>query len=306
MRILICQAENSFDDEAEFRDGILMGLADELSPEEISRALSRVMIAMVNDRTGADLANLLDYYLTEYGPFDMVILDPMFGYIRGDVCNNADVAEFIRHQLTPVVTKHNIGLIIIHHTNKPLRGAKEELFGSAFSYDYAGGAELINAARCSMQLRNIGSPTLFQLTAAKRGGRLGWRDGDGNLVYHKHISHDSRPGVISWREATDEEIAAVLPSNAKKTIIAPPNEILNLISLQPGRNQAWYCREARLRYGCTSNTIQNRIKQLLIARLIDPTKRGRDTIYRPTKKGSDCLEGYEPEIDWGPFTEETT
>lgn len=299
MRILILENENPEDDEAEFRDGIVSGLLGEFSTDEIRKALSNVFIAIVPDRAGAALAELLDHYLTNDGPFDLVILDPLWGFIGADATQNADVAEFIRNLLTPVIMKHNVGLLIIHHTNKASKSSKDDFSGTASSYDYAGGAELINAARCSMQLRSVGSMATFELKACKRGGRLGWRNEEGKPVYHQYISHDGRPGVISWRSATEEEILEVTASSkAGRKSKVDLYELLYCVSKYPGMNQSWYCRYAGPKMGCTSTPLQTAVLALRCEGLIEEKKSGQSKTYTVSEKGTEKLECYLPRLDW--------
>lgn len=56
-------------------------------------------------------------------------------------------------------------------------------------------------------MRSLGSHSVFELRAAKRGGRLGWKEADGETkTFTKLIAHATEPGVICWREADASEM----------------------------------------------------------------------------------------------------
>jgi hypothetical protein len=56
-------------------------------------------------------------------------------------------------------------------------------------------------------VRSVGSHSVFELRAAKRGGRLGWREADGvTKAFSQLIAHAEEPGVICWREANASEL----------------------------------------------------------------------------------------------------
>jgi hypothetical protein len=61
------------------------------------------------------------------------------------------VGKFLRNQLNPVLTKHQCGGVVIHHTNKPVVNPNQLLFDPA--YLGAGSAEWANWAREVLALR---------------------------------------------------------------------------------------------------------------------------------------------------------
>jgi len=109
--------------------------------------------------------------------------------------------------LNPLLRRHDCGAIIVHHVNKPPSSREKPNWqASDFAYLGSGSAEWANWARAVLALRSIGSHNVFELRAAKRGGRLGWRDADGQTAYVKHLAHATEPGVICWREANPNEV----------------------------------------------------------------------------------------------------
>jgi len=103
-----------------------------------------------------------------------------------------------------------VGVVLVHHTNKPATNVNEKATWSAGDYAYlgAGSAEWCNWARAVVALRSIGSDTVFELRAAKRGGRLHWRDENGEPTYVRYVAHSDTG--IHWREATTDQVDAVL------------------------------------------------------------------------------------------------
>ncbi|MBC8095865.1 MAG: hypothetical protein H7Y43_08630, partial [Akkermansiaceae bacterium] len=84
-----------------------------------------------------------------------------------------------------------------------------------FAYLGGGSAEWANWARGVLALRSLGSHSVFELRAAKRGGRLGWKEPDGETkAFAKVIAHAAEPGVICWREADASEVP--MPAKGKR------------------------------------------------------------------------------------------
>jgi hypothetical protein len=63
-------------------------------------------------------------------------------------------------------------------------------------------------------MKSLGSHYVFELHAAKRGGRIGWKDDEGKTAFARLIGHATEPGVICWRTATEDETPAGAPKRA--------------------------------------------------------------------------------------------
>lgn len=303
MRILLIQAENDDFDLAEMRDGVLMG-CKELTTDDITRAQERILTVTITDQTGPEFARTLEGLLKTEGPFDLVVVDPAFAYIAGDSNSNQDVKAFMRNQINPILHRQDVGMILVHHTNKPLRGREKEGWaGSDYAYLGSGAAEWINPCRAALAIRSLGSDFVFELRAAKRGRRLGWRDAACVPTNHQYIAHHGEPGVICWRSATDAEIVTVKPETPGRVKKAPWPEILNLIRLRPGKNQSWYIHHGMAQFSCTSGTIQNRITEMEADRLVKPKIVGSHKLYFPTEKGTEALDNECPNVDWSSIPE---
>ena len=256
MKILLIQAENDEGDLAEMRNGVLAGCGD-LAPEQKARACANVKTVTLTDKTSDGFAQMLDLLLTEAGPFDLVLVDPAFAYLGGDSNSQRDVSHFMRELLNPLVQEHGVGLVLAHHTNKPLRGKEKEGWAAGdYAYLGAGSAEWINPARAALAIRSIGSENVFELRAAKRGKRLRWKDSEGLDTTVQHIAHHGEQGVICWRSATAEEVAEIVgdggPSKGGRPKMYATANAAQAVSANPGLSENKYRSILVDALGCSS------------------------------------------------------
>lgn len=204
LKTLLIQAENDDGDLAEQRDGVLSGLA--LTDAEREAVYDQIMVVSENTKCGDNFIVRLHELLEETKP-DMVIVDPALAYIGGDVSAQKDVSPFLRTKLNPLLTRYRVGMVIVHHTNKPLRGKdkKDGWKAGEFAYLGAGSAEWANWARAILCLQGTDEHGKFVLIAAKRGQRLFWVDDNGGKAYVKGLSH-GESGTICWREVPMSEV----------------------------------------------------------------------------------------------------
>ncbi len=291
MRILLVQAENDEGDLAEMRDGVLAGCED-LTPEEKSRALKQMLVCTICDRSSERFTEALAALLNEHGPFDIVIVDPAFAYLGGDSNSQKDVSRFMRERFNPLLQKHRVGLILAHHTNKPMKGKEKENWEAGdYAYLGAGSAEWINPARAALAIRSLGSDRVFELRAPKRGRRLGWKDADGQPTNVRYIAHHDEPGVICWREATEDEVEE-LRSDGKRG--RPKKcelvEVLHCIKARKNQNQAYYKGEAARVIGCSETAVQNAINTAIDLGFVRFKESGREKLYYLTSKGENKVD----------------
>lgn len=305
LRVLLIQAENDEGDLAEMRDGVLKGCS--LTAEEKVRAQQGVFVCTLNDRTADRFAETVEALLIEHGPFDVLIIDPAFAYLGGDSNSQKDVSRFMRNLLNPLLQRHRIGLILAHHTNKPLRGKEKDNWEAGdFAYLGAGSAEWINPARAALAIRSLGSETVFELRAPKRGKRLGWTDDDGQPTTVQYIAHHREPGIICWRKADAEEVEALL--QAKKPG-RPPScsafEILHCIQAQEGRNQSHYMRVAAAVLGCHESSAQRAIQTATDKGWIRYIPKNQENLYSLTEKGRAEAQKHPSAVQWADSKLET-
>lgn len=243
LKSLLIQAENDDGDLAEMRDGVLAGL--NLTDEEKLAAMKNVVVVREDVRTGfrffIETARPL---LAEHQP-DLLWIDPALSYLGGEANSQKDVGGFLRNYLNPLLREFNCGGVVVHHTNKPPSGReKPDWSGGDFAYLGGGSAEWANWARAVIALRSLGSHSVFELRAAKRGGRLGWMEADGETkTYAKLIAHANEPGVICWRDADASEMpesSKVKRTYTKADVLAhvPPDKPIAKDALRSKANGA--------------------------------------------------------------------
>lgn len=268
MKVLLIQAENDEGDLAEMRDGVVKG-CEELTDEQRERALSNIQVVTICDRTGDAFGIALDRVLTEHGPFDLVMVDPAFAYLGGDSNSQKDVSHFMRELLNPLVQKHKVGLLLAHHTNKPLRGREKEGWSAGdYAYLGAGSAEWINPARAALAIRSLGSEDIFELRAVKRGRRLRWTDAQGQPTNARLIAHDKRPGVICWREADVLEAATVATKPAAKAgrpKVYQASDAVRMVKANPGETANEYGRLLAAELGCSPSEGKSLLDEAVVA-----------------------------------------
>jgi len=205
LKSLLIQAENDDGDLAEMRDGVIAGL--NLTDAEKEMAMSNIFVAREDVRTGWQFfTETVRPLLTDHEP-DLLWIDPVLSYLGGEANSQKDVGGFLRNHLNPLLREFKCGVVVVHHTNKPPAGReKPDWSGGDFAYLGGGSAEWANWARAILAVRSLGSHSVFELRAAKRGGRLGWTEPDGETkTFTKLIAHANEPGVICWREADPSE-----------------------------------------------------------------------------------------------------
>lgn len=202
LRILYIQAENDGADVGEQLDGVLEGM--QLSEEQIAEVPGVLDHYTEKSATGETLMRRLAATL-EAKQYDLLVIDPAFSYLGGDASKQGDVTRFLRNQLNPLIDRAGVACILVHHTNKPLRGKEKEGWKAGdYAYLGSGSAEWANWARAVVAIRSIGSDSVFELIAPKRGRRLGWVDSNGCATTSRFIAHTE--GYICWRDAREDEI----------------------------------------------------------------------------------------------------
>ncbi len=218
LRSLIIQAENDEGDLYEMREGIFAGCG--LSPSDRDTASRNVIISSINDATGLHFITKAERLLTEHKP-DLFFIDPLLSYIGGDISRQDVAAQFLREWLTPIVTKANCAVIVMHHPPKPKQD-KGDSKSTDDAYYGAGSAELFNWARAVIVLKPSRAHGIYELKLAKRGNRAGWTESDGKTAcYTRTIGHGEN-GLIYWRELGEDDTARgkATPGKTREDILA--------------------------------------------------------------------------------------
>jgi hypothetical protein len=216
LKSLLIQAENDEGDLAEMRDGVIAGL--NLGAEDAKRACDNVIVVREDSCAGLPfISSVVEPLLKKHAP-DLLWIDPALAYLGAEASSQKDVSAFLRTMLNPLLNKHQCGCVVVHHTNKPPSGKeKSDWSAGDFAYLGSGSIEWANWSRAVIAIRSIGSHSVFELRAAKRGARLRWVAEDGaTRIFGKLIAHGSEGGPIYWRTAEASE--APEPQNKRKRI----------------------------------------------------------------------------------------
>lgn len=204
LRCLLIQAENNDGDLAEQRDGVLSGA--NLTPEERAQAFNKILVCCESSKTGDNFIARLHTLLDRHRP-DVVFVDPAFSYVGGNVSKQEVITPFLRNKINPLVQKYHVGIVIIHHTNKPIREKDRSAYMAGdYAYLGAGSAEWANWSRAVMALQSTREHGKFLFLAGKRGSRLNWKGSAGEDVYEKGLAHGEK-GTICWHEIPVEELS---------------------------------------------------------------------------------------------------
>ncbi len=207
IRVAIVQAEDDNEEVADFRNQITDGLVDDgVDRDAVREAWGKVRLADATGKTGEGFIAFVDEAVRTWADIDLIIVNPFQSYFGGDISRNAELSQFLRAGIDPLIKPDKVGVLFIHHTNKPPSAKDRQGWGAdAFTaYIGAGGAELANWARATLALMPCEhEPKIFRLVAGKRGQRLGWVDANGDKTLTRFFAHSKTR--IYWREANPEE-----------------------------------------------------------------------------------------------------
>lgn len=304
LKSLLVQGENDEQDLAEMRDGVAGSL---LLNDEQRRLVNRsVVVCHEVERDSEEFVNdVLDRLIVIHQP-DLVWIDPVFQYLGGDSNQQEDVSSFLRQHLGSLLKRHQCAVVLIHHTNKPARNRN----GPANSnpnlraYDAAGSAEFGNWPRAMLSLQSTNSSSIYNLVAAKRGGRLGWRMADGTTpCFTKLLTHSHQPGVIYWQEAEmGQNPPNPVPINAaaaqQQPVPAPPNNgldaadraILANIPVNGSVEKKVLLVQTNRLSSIGERRLRDSIKKLIVAPLVEEFK-----VDRPGKAKAVYLRRVQPQ-----------
>ena len=247
LNVCIIQAEDDPEEMAFFRNQIGKGLKTVagLDPVEIEAAMRRITIADATGKAGAEFISWLADYIKKHPEIDLLIINPCQSYFGGDVSHNAELTEFLRVGLDPLIKPGRVGVLFVHHTNKPPNAQDRKNWGTdAFSaYIGAGGAELVNWARAMLALMPVETmPGVFRLVAGKRGGRLGWVDAAGAKTNTRLIAHHDE--FVYWRDVSFDELETVNGGGGKDSKYGDAKADADELAVQ-AQAKAWKLTDLR-------------------------------------------------------------
>ncbi len=220
LKVGIIQAEDDDEELAYFRANMRGGLKREYgwSDEELDEAFKRVIFERVIGKTGDAFIERLREIQKEQ-LYDILLVNPLFSFFGADLSNNKDDAHFFREGIDKIIKNPlcSCAIAFVHHANKPPKTTDRKGWGTdAFAqYIGAGGTDVAGWTRAQLVLMPIdGHPGWFKLIAAKRGGKLGWKDADGNTTYERVIAYGK--DYVYWRTPKPEEIPADIQKETAK------------------------------------------------------------------------------------------
>lgn len=213
LRSLFIQAENDLGDMAEMVQGILLGTGlfvpgNDDHNRELGRQLrENLIIKRDQTHTGSNFGPFVRSLIEIHQP-DLVWVDPMLSFFGDDVNNQQAMTRFLRGDLNPISEQTGIIWMLLHHTGKPDKNAKDNQknwTSRDFAYLGIGSSELSNWARAIITMSNAGEDE-FRVVFAKRGWRSGVTDESGNPTTDLYLAHSG--DMICWKR-----IPKPLPGN---------------------------------------------------------------------------------------------
>ena len=204
LRTLIYQAENDDFDLAEEIRGQIHGWTGRgVDRREVEKGLAAVEIVCDRSHAGDSFIAELEAVLkAAESKFDVVFVDPLFGFAGVDLIDQAAVSSFLRNRLNPLVERYGVALVLTHHKVKSSKNTATNRDYNQ-SYDFFGSAELANFPRAIMILDRYTDDAgehFFSLRAPKRGTRLGWPEKEVYMRWAKDC--------IFWEELQEKPASA--------------------------------------------------------------------------------------------------
>ena len=208
LKIGIIRPEDDDEEIAEFRDSMRRGFRRGYgwSEADIAEAEKRVLMLNPRGKMGKEFIAYLRRVQSAHH-FDLVVINPLQGVSGIDLAKNSELSEFCRGGIDPIIKdeKTKCGLLVIHHTNKPPSDADKKNFGKGAFAQYigAGGQEINAWMRGMLLLMPTIEPGVYELSAVKRGNRLGWTNPPGkNYFFPTKLIRQSpkEDHMLFWHE----------------------------------------------------------------------------------------------------------
>jgi hypothetical protein len=263
LKSLIIQAENDDVDMVEMFNGVCEAL--EIKDTERENTGKNIIVAREDATAGSDFFLKVVRPMVEKHKPQLLWIDPALAFLGGESNSQKDVGNFLRTLLNPLIREFKCGAIVLHHTNKPPSGKDVSSWSNSdFAYAGGGSAEWANWARAVLVVKPIRGSPIFELMAAKRGGRIGWKAPDGQTkAYSRYIAHSKVKGQLYWRDADPGEIpGAGDPKETDERIV------LDLVPTAEGET----IEKKQLLKDCDDNSLKDKKARAAIKRLIAAKK----------------------------------
>jgi hypothetical protein len=194
--------------------------------------------------------------LLRRGATDLLWINPYTAYLGADIKDDGENTRFLRNGLNPILTKHECGVIILHHTPKTNFRDTTNWKPSEWMYSGAGAAVLTNWARAYLAIDPCEEPGVYKFIAAKRGKRIGW--GDVFPVFEQYWAHSTEEGKLLWLPASQDQVNAAKSKSQKG-----PDNLLPLIPLTDPISQERLFLLAKEKQGLGENKVRGFLKLLI-------------------------------------------
>jgi hypothetical protein len=174
LRIVIIQNEDSRNDL--YRQSLVLG-ALELTKAERILVRTNLWIETLRGKLGKDAIQFIRRILDLRNGCDLVVLNPLSAYVKGDLTRTEDAVEFLYGQFSPLLDDYECGGAAAHHTPKSTgasQRSKDKWSIHDFMYSGAGAATLTNFARAYITVDPKDSSQVFDVRMAKRFAESGW------------------------------------------------------------------------------------------------------------------------------------
>lgn len=187
LRILVCQAEDGELDAAEMLQGCIVHNNANHQDTNLDLVRQNVRIRKINGLTNEALMTKLAKIHRKF-PFDIVILNPVFSFAKGNLKDQEVVQHFCRNLLDPFMEKHDCSVILVGHTPKPTKIDKETVRQDT-EYAIFGSVEWPNWARATLEIVKTTTKNVFKLVGGKRRDRIGWVDDQGAPLHEIYVKY---------------------------------------------------------------------------------------------------------------------
>jgi len=209
LRILLIQSE---DDEAEVKKFAQMIRRMKLTQREQELLRKNLWHERRRDISNQGFVDALDDFLEEF-PADIVIINPLTGFVIPRAGDDEFFGNFLREKLDPILDRHHCGAFVIHHTPKMNYVKFEKMEWYEWMYAMTGRASLTNWARAVLVIAPSKVPGVYRFIAAKRFNEIQWTERE---YWFAHFTESmtingEEVEILQWVAATEDQIAAAKP-----------------------------------------------------------------------------------------------
>ncbi len=215
LRILVIQSE---DDDAETKKFVQMLRVFGLTQVEMLALKNNTRFEYRRDISGGDkFIKALSDFLDQF-PADIVIINPLSGFLLCDLKDDERVSVFLRQQLNTLMAAHSCAPIVVHHTPKTNFTKLEGMQWYDWMYAMSGCATLTNWSRAVLVVAPSKVPGTYRFIAAKRFDEIQWQEREYWFAHDRQLYGDNGNSIeiIQWVPASVEQISAAAPPAKKK------------------------------------------------------------------------------------------